>query len=93
MPPMPNHRTRTLQIWHHIIPRQDDRIPITVHNIHKVLGPLLPLLFMSYLVQRPNTHLYRLAMVAFTAYSILKGSFGYYFEDKKLIPYNFALGK
>lgn len=47
---------------------------------------------MGYLVRRPNTYLYRLALMPFTIYFILRASFGYNFVNEIYNPYNYGQG-
>lgn len=84
--------TLTQRLWHRLIPYPEDRIPVTVYTIHNVFFPLLPLLLMSYLVRRPNTHLYRLALMPITIWAILRASFAYVWVDELYGPYNFGQG-
>jgi hypothetical protein len=48
---------------------------------------------MGYLVRRPNTHLYRLALMPFTIWTILRASFGYVWVNEEFGPYNFGQGE
>jgi hypothetical protein len=80
-------------IWRFLIPDPQDRIPVTLYTIHNVLFPLVPLLFMGYLVRRPNTHIYRLALMPFTIWTILRASFGYVWVNEEFSPYNFGQGE
>jgi hypothetical protein len=48
---------------------------------------------MGYLVRRPNTYLYRLALMPFTLWTILRGSFGYAWVNELHSPYNFGQGQ
>jgi len=48
---------------------------------------------MGYLVRRPNTYLYRLALMPFTIWVILRGSFGYAWVNELHGPYNFGQGE
>ncbi|KIM29930.1 hypothetical protein M408DRAFT_328389 [Serendipita vermifera MAFF 305830] len=81
-----------LWIWRQIVPRPRDRVPVTIYTIHNVFLPLVPLLFMAYLVRRPNTHFARLAVMPFTIWTILRASFGFVWVDQMYSPYNFGQG-
>lgn len=48
---------------------------------------------MGYLVRRPNTHLYRLALMPFTIWVVLRASFGYVWVNEEFSPYNFGQGE
>lgn len=48
---------------------------------------------MGYLVRRPNTRLYRLALMPITIWATLRASFGYVWVDENFGPYNFGQGK
>lgn len=86
-------KSQVLSIWRKIVPEPPDRIPVTIYTIQNVLFPLVPILFMGYLVRRPNTHVYRVALMPFTIWTILRASFGYVWVDEEFSPYNFGQGK
>lgn len=81
-----------LPIWRMVIPHPTDRIPVTSRTVHHVFLPLLPLVLMGYLVRRPNTQVYRLAMLPYTIWTILRASFAYSWVDQLYSPYNFGQG-
>jgi hypothetical protein len=81
-----------MRIWRLVIPKPEDRVPITTLNAFNIFLPLIPVFFMGYLVRRPDTYLYRLALMPFTIWIILCGSFGYVFVNELHEPYNFGQG-
>jgi hypothetical protein len=82
-----------MRIWRLVIPKPEDRTPVTTHNAFNILFPLIPIFFMGYLVRRPNTYLYRLALMPFTIWTILRASFGYAWVNELHSPYNFGQGE
>jgi len=48
---------------------------------------------MAYLVRRPGTYLYRLALMPFTIWAVLRASFGYVWVNEEHGPYVFGQGE
>ncbi|KAI0304492.1 membrane bound O-acyl transferase family-domain-containing protein [Multifurca ochricompacta] len=72
------------------VPPPQDRIPITWHTAPYMLVQFIPYSFMSYLVQRPDTHLIRLLFLPTLIITALHSSYGYVWLDPRYNVFNWA---
>ncbi|TDL23297.1 hypothetical protein BD410DRAFT_747373 [Rickenella mellea] len=75
-----------------VIPEPTKRIPITWRNYPNTLAFLIPLIFMAYLVRRPNTYLIRLFLLPTLIAMTLYACFGYMWTRPSFNVYNWAQG-
>ncbi|KIJ54575.1 hypothetical protein M422DRAFT_200421 [Sphaerobolus stellatus SS14] len=75
-----------------IIPKPEDRIPLTGQNWQRLLLPMPVVLLMAYLVRRPNTYLLRLSLLPFALVLLIRTGFSYVWENPSFSTYNFGNG-
>ncbi|KAH7096716.1 hypothetical protein BKA62DRAFT_833783 [Auriculariales sp. MPI-PUGE-AT-0066] len=80
--------------WFHIlvVPRAEERTPLTWRNAPILLLPFMPLLAMAYLARRPNTLLLRALCFPLVLMSTTRIFFGYYFTSPGANEINWAMG-
>lgn len=72
--------------------KMSDRIPITWGTFPYTLTFLIPLLLMSYLVRRPNTHVMRILLLPVVLVTAVRSCYGYMWTDPRLNVYNWGEG-
>lgn len=72
------------------MPPHQDRIPITWHTAPYTLLQFIPYTFMSYLVQRPDTHLIRLLLLPTLITAALYSSYGYVWLEPRHNVFNWG---
>jgi hypothetical protein len=96
----PNSRTsltsdefaRPESVFRYLVPKLEDRQPISTASFPLILLPTFSLLFLSYLARRPNTYLARLAFLPFIIWASLRAAFAYYNPDPEQNSANFSKG-
>ncbi|KAF9019196.1 hypothetical protein BDZ89DRAFT_1073224 [Hymenopellis radicata] len=73
-----------------IIPRLEDRIPITLHVAPVLLMSYIPFMFMAYLARREDTYLIRLLLLPTVITTTLWSSFTHYWSVPILNVYNWG---
>jgi hypothetical protein len=79
--------------WRRLIPEPDKRTPLTSSNAHVLIVPWFSILFMAYLVRRPNTYLQRIMLCPVVVFSTIYAYFHHYWIAPRLNVYNWGAGK
>ncbi|KDQ62485.1 hypothetical protein JAAARDRAFT_149394 [Jaapia argillacea MUCL 33604] len=80
-----------LQAFRTVIPASADRIPVTWQTAPSMILHHLPLVFMAYLVRRPDTYIIRLLLLPTVLSAILRMTFSFHWTDPQLNVYNWGL--
>lgn len=75
-----------------IIPDPQDRIPICLHHVPRLVLPLIPFLLMAYLSRRPDTFYLRLLLLPLVISLTLGTYFGFMYTAPELNIYNWGQG-
>ncbi|KZO96957.1 hypothetical protein CALVIDRAFT_598079 [Calocera viscosa TUFC12733] len=84
-------RIPTIPSFYPFLP-PSERIPITIYTIPLILSIGAPVFLLADLARRPNTLLYRHAILAFAGYWCLYVMTGFRWMSMDMAPWNFALG-
>lgn len=75
-----------------LVPKLDDRVPITPSTFPYTISFLPPVLFMAYLARRPETYLMRLLLLPTVITITLYSCFGYVWTGPGMHVYNWGEG-
>lgn len=78
-------------VFRTLVPLPQHRTPRAWSNVHWILLPLIPLLFMAYLVRRRDTFVMRLLLLPATIYLLLYSAYGFSWFEPWLEGYNWGL--
>ncbi|CAE6440436.1 unnamed protein product [Rhizoctonia solani] len=84
--------TGLVKVFRVLVPKPEDRIPLTWSNSPLVILPVVPLLVLSYLARRPRTQFLRLAILPLAVWSTLSAAYTYEWVNPVYNVYNFASG-
>ncbi|KZV73772.1 hypothetical protein PENSPDRAFT_682524 [Peniophora sp. CONT] len=73
-----------------LVPRPEDRTPLTLATAPYMMIQFIPFLAMAYLVRRPNTYILRLLILPILIVTALHAAFGYVWTNPRLNVYNWG---